>query len=68
MASRDMIKSLERGFKIQEQTAVYRIECKVCHKAWALDKNSQHPGNILHLLNHEAGHSARKPSDEEDDG
>jgi hypothetical protein len=28
---------------------------------WHLDKDSKHPGNVLHLLNHARGHDEPKP-------
>ena len=59
------LKSLQRGFDITETEAAdgWVIKCKRCARGWALGATSDgaiHPGNILHLLNHEAGHKAKR--------
>lgn len=37
--------------------AASKRELERCDDAWTLPKSKQtHPGNLLHLLNHEAGH------------
>lgn len=49
--------ALTRGFKISEHSAdKLLVVCKVCKQRWTLAKTSKHAGNVLHLLNHEAGH------------
>ena len=51
--------SLARGFTLTElNAATWRVECRACCVAFGLKKDSQHPGNVLTLLNHEAGHNA----------
>lgn len=37
------------------------IICPKCSDMWHLDKNSTHPGNALHLLNHARSHDEPKP-------
>lgn len=51
--------SLSRGFKIKDAGAELKLHCKVCKKGWGLKKSSRHIGNVLYLLNHEAGHKSR---------
>lgn len=54
---------LGRGFRVVVGDSRARgklvIECRGCDDAWTLPKSKQtHPGNLLHLLNHEASHKA----------
>jgi hypothetical protein len=50
-----------KPFLITESSTDYEICCKLCPSAWALGrKGASHPGNVLSLLNHAAGHEAGK--------
>ena len=54
----DTMKSLRNYFDIEtapRQPNKWLIECPRCGNMWHLDKNSTHPGNVLHLLNHARG-------------
>ena len=58
----DKIGALKRGFSVTETADGYTIACKGCTAAWSLKAapgGEIKVGNILHLLNHEAGHSKR---------
>lgn len=48
-----------RGFSVIDAGKDWHLRCDVCGKGWALKKTSNHPGNMLHLLNHRASHEAR---------
>lgn len=52
------------GFTITdegERFGAWRVACKKCRTAWRLKKGGEkHPGNLLHLLNHRAGHQERE--------
>lgn len=48
--------ALIRGFNFEDHGAKFHVFCKKCGKGWSLQKDSRHTGNVLHLLNHEAGH------------
>lgn len=37
------------------------VICEKCGSMWHLDKEANHPGNVLHLLNHARGHDKKKP-------
>ena len=39
-----------------EKNNDWKLTCKKCGKGWRLSKDSNHPGNILHLLNHARSH------------
>jgi len=55
------LEGLKDRFDIMEKDGVYKIYCKKCDAGWQLDtRQGLHPGNILHLLNHAAGHRAKK--------
>lgn len=56
MPNDSQIEALKRGFHVEERPGNFVLECKTCGSRWALDKNSKHVGNVLHLLNHEATH------------
>jgi hypothetical protein len=47
-------------FNVEDHGAEWHLFCKVCGKGWALKKpatgEGAHIGNLLHLLNHAAGH------------
>lgn len=43
-------------FDVEDAGSEWHLTCKRCPKRWALKKSSDHPGNVLHLLNHAAGH------------
>ena len=49
--------ALQGKFFVFSSRGHWRIECMECSGKWALDKKPDlHPGNLLHLLNHAAGH------------
>lgn len=50
------LKPLQRGFYVRPKTGGILIRCRICGARWSLVYGSYAPGNILHLLNHEAGH------------
>lgn len=52
----DPIKSIREKFKVEDGGQDWLIKCPHCKCRWALKKSSDAPGNILHLLNHAAGH------------
>lgn len=52
--------ALRGKFDVSEIDATHwRVKCGRCHFGWSLTKGSTAPGNILHLLNHHAGHEPR---------
>jgi hypothetical protein len=56
---------LQGKFFIFSRPRVWRIECMNCDAKWELKKDSANPstgnlGNILHLLNHSAGHELQR--------
>jgi len=48
-------------FKAESKGKVWHLYCRHCDKGWALLKTSNHPGNLLHLLNHARSHAKVKP-------
>lgn len=49
--------SLREYFDLGETKLGWEVCCKRCNKSWELKRGGeQHPGNILHLLNHAFGH------------
>jgi hypothetical protein len=50
--------SLLPYFTFTDAGADWHLRCKVCRSGWALQKSSDHPGNLLHLLNHAHSHPA----------
>lgn len=62
MTPEDMIKALEaKRFKVEDKRPernYFVVACKRCSERWSLGiKNGDvHPGNVLALLNHAAGH------------
>lgn len=51
------LERLKEYFTVEESEKAFQFSCKKCAKAWELKKGGeQHPGNILHLLNHAYGH------------
>ena len=47
---------LAEYFNSESHGDSWHLFCKKCKKGWALKKDSDHPGNLLHLLNHAHGH------------
>ena len=47
---------LPEHFRAEDGGSVWRLFCRKCGKGWELKKTSNHPGNLLHLLNHAASH------------
>lgn len=63
--SNDMMKPIRKYFEVEtapRQTGKWLITCPKCGDMWHLDKKNEHPGNVLHLLNHARGHDAPKPA------
>lgn len=48
--------SILRGFEVLDAGSAFHVWCKHCDTGWSLKKDSSRPGNVLHLLNHEASH------------
>lgn len=54
----DTMKSIRKYFTVEtapRQPDKWLIVCEKCGDMWHLDKNSNHVGNALHLLNHARG-------------
>lgn len=62
-APNDPIAALRDKFTIRDTVSDWLIGCPKCRKRWALEKPAEgatmHPGNILALLDHAAGHRER---------
>ena len=43
-------------FNARSRGNKWHLSCKWCGRVWALPKANDHPGNILHLLNHARSH------------
>lgn len=48
---------LPEYYNAESKGKEWHLFCKVCGKGWALKKDSTHPGNTLHLLNHARSHT-----------
>jgi hypothetical protein len=60
----DMMKPIRKYFTVEtapRQPSKWLVICEKCDSMWHLDKKSEHPGNVLHLLNHARGHDEKKP-------
>lgn len=53
--TKELPECIVRDFNVKDAGADWHLHCKVCGKGWSLKKTSDHPGNILHLLNHARG-------------
>lgn len=49
---------LEGRFTIVERDGFWIVACNFCHLQWRLEKEPLRPGDLLHLLNHTAGHGS----------
>jgi uncharacterized C2H2 Zn-finger protein len=47
-------------FRSKDAGKDWHLTCKVCGKEFLLAKDSTHPGNLLHLLNHGRSHEKGK--------
>ena len=59
----ELMASLRRYFTIEDapsQPDLWLIVCPTCGEMWHLKKINNHPGNVLHLLNHARGHRDEK--------
>lgn len=45
---------LPEKYYARDQGEFWRLHCKICHAGFSLKKTSNHPGNLLALLNHYA--------------
>jgi hypothetical protein len=56
----DMMKPIRKYFKVEQagkaHPKFWLIVCPKCEQMWHLGKDSKHPGNVLHLLNHARSH------------
>lgn len=43
-------------FRAESKGKNWHLFCKRCEQGWSLPKDNNHPGNMLHLLNHARGH------------
>jgi hypothetical protein len=60
----DMMKPIRKYFTVEtapRQKNKWLVICEKCDSMWHLDKDSKHPGNVLHLLNHAISHDEKKP-------
>ena len=59
----DPIAALRDKFSVGDTAKSWLVRCAHCGKRWSLEKPAEgekmHPGNVLALLNHAAGH--RRP-------
>ena len=60
MAKLKDLDCLQGKFFIFPRPVWWKIECMECDAKWRLEKSSQHVGNLLHLLNHYAGHEMKR--------
>jgi len=61
----DMMTSIRKYFTVEtapRQPKKWLVTCEKCDSMWHLDKDSKHPGNVLHLLNHARSHDVKKPN------
>ena len=62
----DDLKALQGKFAIFSRRGWWKICCYDCNREWRLEKSKVvHPGNLLHLLNHYAGHELKRNDPEE---
>lgn len=51
---------LPKYYDVEDAGDEWNLWCKRCGKGWALSKQSTHPGNLLHLLDHARSHTNKK--------
>lgn len=57
------LEAIRKYFTVEDaprQKSKLLIVCEKCGDMWHLDKDSNHPANTLHLLNHARGHDAKR--------
>ena len=59
----DTMKSIRKYFTVEtapHQPKKWLIVCPKCSDMWHLAKDSNHVGNVLHLLNHARSHDEKR--------
>jgi hypothetical protein len=54
--TKEMASPLPEYFRAESDGTHWRLFCKKCKMGWSLPKGNDHPGNLLHLLNHARSH------------
>lgn len=57
------LEAIKKYFTVEDaprQKDKYLITCEKCGDMWHLKKDSDHGGNVLHLLNHARGHDEKR--------